>query len=148
REKSVFSPKCWSSILRIAALRRTETPGAKLRKKKVWSAGDACCARTKTKTMSCDDPESKSGFPVSRHSSADFEATASRVPTIREQTQNVVVEDTKRAMNNTHAIIAKGFAAAAGEGERIWFVADTLTLKATAASTGKSFTVVECLTTP
>jgi hypothetical protein len=35
-----------------------------------------------------------------------------------------------------------------GEGERIWFVADTLTLKATAASTGRSFTVVECLTAP
>ena len=46
-------------------------------------------------------------------------------------------------MNNT-----KGFATVAGEGERIWFVADTLTLKATAASTDKSYTVVECLTAP
>jgi hypothetical protein len=41
-------------------------------------------------------------------------------------------------MNNTDKVITKGFAALAGEGERIWFVADTLTLKATAASTGKS----------
>jgi mannose-6-phosphate isomerase-like protein (cupin superfamily) len=47
------------------------------------------------------------------------------------------------AMNNT-----KGFATVAGEGQRIWFVADTLTLKATAASTDKSYTVVECLTAP
>jgi len=62
--------------------------------------------------------------------------------------QNVAAEDTNRAMNNTHTIITKGVATAAGEGERIWFVADTLTLKATAASTGKSFTVVECLTAP
>ena len=42
-------------------------------------------------------------------------------------------------MTNTHTIITQGFATAPGEGERIWFVADTLTLKATAASTGKSF---------
>jgi mannose-6-phosphate isomerase-like protein (cupin superfamily) len=48
--------------------------------------------------------------------------------------------------NNTNT--TKGFVTAAGEGERIWFVADTLTLKATAASTGKSYTVVECLTAP
>ena len=54
-------------------------------------------------------------------------------------------ERTRIAMNNTHPIITKGFATAAGEGERIWFVADTLTLKATAASTGRSFTVIECL---
>jgi mannose-6-phosphate isomerase-like protein (cupin superfamily) len=51
-------------------------------------------------------------------------------------------------MNNAHTIITKGFATAAGEGERIWFVADTLTLKATAATTGGSFTVIECLTAP
>jgi mannose-6-phosphate isomerase-like protein (cupin superfamily) len=51
-------------------------------------------------------------------------------------------------MNNTDKIITKGFAMPGGEGERIWFVADTLTLKATAASTGKSYTVVECLTAP
>ena len=37
-------------------------------------------------------------------------------------------------MNNNNTNIVKGFATAAGEGERIWFVADTLTLKATAAS--------------
>ena len=49
-------------------------------------------------------------------------------------------------MSNTGT--TKGFATAAGEGERIWFVADTLMLKATAASTGKSYTVVECLTAP
>jgi mannose-6-phosphate isomerase-like protein (cupin superfamily) len=58
------------------------------------------------------------------------------------------MKDTNRPMNSNHTIITKGFATAAGEGERIWFVADTLTLKATAASTGKSFTVVECLTSP
>ena len=51
-------------------------------------------------------------------------------------------------MNNNNKIITKGFAMPGGEGERIWFVADTLTLKATAASTGKSNTVVECLTAP
>jgi hypothetical protein len=45
-------------------------------------------------------------------------------------------------MNNNNANIIKGFATNAGEGERIWFVADTLTLKATAASTGKSYTIV------
>lgn len=51
-------------------------------------------------------------------------------------------------MNNTRTIFTKGFSTAAGEGERIWFVADTLTLKATATSTDRSFTVVECLTAP
>jgi mannose-6-phosphate isomerase-like protein (cupin superfamily) len=51
-------------------------------------------------------------------------------------------------MISTHTIITKGFATAAGGGERIWFVADTLTLKATATSTGGSFTVIECLTAP
>ena len=51
-------------------------------------------------------------------------------------------------VNNNNANVAKGFATIAGEGERIGFVADTLTLKATAVSTGKSFTVVECLTAP
>ena len=52
------------------------------------------------------------------------------------------VEDRNGTMNNTPKITAKGFATGGGEGERIWFVADTLTLKATAASTGRSFTVV------
>jgi hypothetical protein len=33
-------------------------------------------------------------------------------------------EKTNYAMNNTHTIIANGFATAAGEGEPIWFVAD------------------------
>lgn len=51
-------------------------------------------------------------------------------------------------MNNNNTNTVKGFATTAGEGERIWFVADTLTLKATAVSTGKSYTVVECLTAP
>jgi hypothetical protein len=42
-------------------------------------------------------------------------------------------------MNNAHTIITKGFATAKGEGERIWFVADTLKLKATAASSHSGY---------
>lgn len=51
-------------------------------------------------------------------------------------------------MSNNNTNIIKGFAKTAGEGERIWFVAYALTLKATAATTGKSYTVIECLTAP
>jgi hypothetical protein len=51
--------------------------------------------------------------------------------------QNVPIEERDHAMNNTHTIITKGFATAAGEGERIWFVADMLTLKATAAEAAR-----------
>jgi quercetin dioxygenase-like cupin family protein len=41
-----------------------------------------------------------------------------------------------------------GYAVAAGEGERIWIVADTMTLKATAESTGGSLVLLENLTAP
>ena len=53
-------------------------------------------------------------------------------------------------MNNTHTNIPKGYALAAGEGEgeRIWIVGDTMTLKATAASTGGSLMLLENLTAP
>jgi quercetin dioxygenase-like cupin family protein len=41
-----------------------------------------------------------------------------------------------------------GYALAAGEGERIWIVGDTMALKATAESTGGSLVVLENLTVP
>lgn len=45
-------------------------------------------------------------------------------------------------------VFDNSFSTAAGEGESIWFVSDTLILKASAESTGKSFTVIECVTAP
>ncbi|CAD7712459.1 hypothetical protein LMG31886_01100 [Xanthomonas hydrangeae] len=51
-------------------------------------------------------------------------------------------------MNELQASMANGFSVDAGEGERVWFVADTLIFKATAATTDGSYTVVECLTSP
>jgi mannose-6-phosphate isomerase-like protein (cupin superfamily) len=41
-----------------------------------------------------------------------------------------------------------GYALAAGEGERIWIVADTMTLKATGESTGGGLLLLENLTAP
>jgi quercetin dioxygenase-like cupin family protein len=41
-----------------------------------------------------------------------------------------------------------GYALAAGDGERIWIVADTMTLKATAESTGGALVLLENLTAP
>jgi mannose-6-phosphate isomerase-like protein (cupin superfamily) len=41
-----------------------------------------------------------------------------------------------------------GHTLAAGEGERIWIVGDTMTLKATGESTGGSLVLLENLTTP
>jgi quercetin dioxygenase-like cupin family protein len=41
-----------------------------------------------------------------------------------------------------------GYAVAAGDGERIWIVADTMTFKATGASTGGGLVLLENLTAP
>jgi mannose-6-phosphate isomerase-like protein (cupin superfamily) len=53
-------------------------------------------------------------------------------------------------MDNTRTDITKGYALTPGEGEgeRIWIVGDTMTFKATAASTSGSFTLIENLTAP
>ena len=51
-------------------------------------------------------------------------------------------------MNTTRAATINGYALAAGDGERIWIVGDTMTLKATAESTGGSFVLLENLTAP
>jgi mannose-6-phosphate isomerase-like protein (cupin superfamily) len=52
------------------------------------------------------------------------------------------------AMNPTHTTTTKGYAVAAGEGERIWIVGDTMALKATNESTGGSLVLLENLTAP
>jgi quercetin dioxygenase-like cupin family protein len=52
------------------------------------------------------------------------------------------------AMNTTQTTTNSGHAVAAGEGERIWIVADTMTLKATGESTGGSLVLLEILTAP
>ncbi len=44
--------------------------------------------------------------------------------------------------------ISRGYAVAAGEGERTWIVADTMTFKATGESTGGSLVLLENLTAP
>ena len=46
------------------------------------------------------------------------------------------------------ATIREGYVLAAAEGERIWIVGDTMTLKATADSTGESLVLLENLTAP
>ena len=51
-------------------------------------------------------------------------------------------------MNTTHTPINIGHSIAAGEGERIWIVGDTMTLKATGESTGGSLVLLENLTAP
>jgi quercetin dioxygenase-like cupin family protein len=51
-------------------------------------------------------------------------------------------------MTATNAITHEGYALAAGEGERIWIVGDTMTLKATADSTGEGLVLLENLTAP
>jgi hypothetical protein len=51
-------------------------------------------------------------------------------------------------MNFPDTNITKGYDVAAGDGERIWIVGDTMTFKATAASTGGSLMLVENLTAP
>ena len=51
-------------------------------------------------------------------------------------------------MTNTATTTPAGYAAPAGEGERLWIVGDTMTLMATAARTGGSLTLLENLTAP
>jgi quercetin dioxygenase-like cupin family protein len=51
-------------------------------------------------------------------------------------------------MNTTATATSKGHAVAAGEGERIWIVGDTMTLKATGESSGGSVALFENLTVP
>ena len=52
------------------------------------------------------------------------------------------------AMNIPDTNIPKGYDVAAGDGERIWIVGDTMTFKATAASTGGSLMLLENLAAP
>jgi len=51
-------------------------------------------------------------------------------------------------MNSIHTPISSGHAVDSGEGERIWIVGDTMTLKATGESTAGSLVLLENLTTP
>jgi mannose-6-phosphate isomerase-like protein (cupin superfamily) len=51
-------------------------------------------------------------------------------------------------MNTTQAAITKGYVVAAGQGERVWIVGDTMTFKATGESTGGSLVLLENLTAP
>jgi quercetin dioxygenase-like cupin family protein len=51
-------------------------------------------------------------------------------------------------MNTTTQIINEGHSIAAGEGERLWIVGDTMTLKATEDTTGGNLVLVENLTAP
>jgi quercetin dioxygenase-like cupin family protein len=53
-----------------------------------------------------------------------------------------------RGMTTIQAATTKGYAAAAGEGERTWIVGDTMTFKATDESTGGALLLVENLTAP
>jgi quercetin dioxygenase-like cupin family protein len=51
-------------------------------------------------------------------------------------------------MNPTLTPTTHGYASAAGEGERLWIVGDTMTLKATGESTGGKLVFLENLTAP
>jgi quercetin dioxygenase-like cupin family protein len=51
-------------------------------------------------------------------------------------------------MNTTPTATPEGDILAAGEGERIWIVGDTMTFKATGESTGGSLLLIENLTAP
>ena len=53
-----------------------------------------------------------------------------------------------RAMHTTPTATTNGYAEAAGDGERIWIVGDTMTLKATGERTGGSLVLIENLTAP
>ncbi len=53
-----------------------------------------------------------------------------------------------RAMHTTPTATANGYAVAAGDGERIWIVGDTMTLKAAGERTGGSLVLIENLTAP
>jgi quercetin dioxygenase-like cupin family protein len=52
------------------------------------------------------------------------------------------------AMNATQTTTSHGHSIPGGEGERIWIVGDTMTLKATGESTGGSLVLLENLTGP
>src|SRR5688572_26595236 len=66
------------------------------------------------------------------------------------QAQNRVmtITHTLPTSSSTTTTTTKGYAVAAGEGERIWIVADTMALKATGESTGGSLVLLEILTAP
>jgi quercetin dioxygenase-like cupin family protein len=51
-------------------------------------------------------------------------------------------------MNTTHAVTTTGYAVAAGEGERLWIVGDTMRFMATGEGTGGSLVLLENLTAP
>ena len=51
-------------------------------------------------------------------------------------------------MDTTLTATTEGYAAAAGEGERLWIVGDTMTLMATSESTGGTLVLLENLTAP
>ena len=51
-------------------------------------------------------------------------------------------------MITTRAATTTGYALAAGEGERLWIVGDTMTFKATGESTGGGLVLLENLTAP
>jgi mannose-6-phosphate isomerase-like protein (cupin superfamily) len=51
-------------------------------------------------------------------------------------------------MATTQTTPTNGYSLAGGEGERIWIVGDTMTLKATSESTGGSLMLLENLTAP
>src|SRR5918996_675922 len=51
-------------------------------------------------------------------------------------------------MDTMHTHTDEGHAITAGEGERLWIVGDTMTLKATGDSTGGSLVLLENLTAP
>ena len=53
--------------------------------------------------------------------------------------------NTTHTLNPTHT---KGYAVASGEGERIWIVGDTMTLKATGESTNGGLVLLDNLTAP
>src|ERR671914_767917 len=53
-----------------------------------------------------------------------------------------------RAMNATQTTANHGHSIAAGDGERIWIVGDTMTLKTTGESSGGSLVLLENLTAP
>ena len=51
-------------------------------------------------------------------------------------------------MDTTLTATTEGYATAAGEGERLWIVGDTMTLKATSESTNGTLVLLENLTAP
>jgi quercetin dioxygenase-like cupin family protein len=60
----------------------------------------------------------------------------------------MVRESDHPAMTTIPTAGTSGLAVAAGDGERLWIVGDTMTFKATGESTGGSLLLIENLTTP